>query len=184
MADLKITELSALTTVLGEDLLAIVDDPTGTASTKKIRAGDFQSTWHVGARVTNSTDTTIADVTATELDWDTEDWDTDTIHDAGNPERLTCKTAGKYFYWCIINYDGDAQGDRQARLYLGGLATGTLTAASKSWNLGATATCYVVLAGTIDLAVNEYISFVAVHLAGNNLDVNALYSECGMQRIG
>ena len=41
MADLKITELPALTTVLGEDLLAIVDDPTGTASTKKIRTDDF-----------------------------------------------------------------------------------------------------------------------------------------------
>jgi len=40
MADLKITELAALTTVLGEDLLAIVDDPTGTASTKKIRVDD------------------------------------------------------------------------------------------------------------------------------------------------
>jgi len=37
MAELKITELPALTVVIEEDLLAIVDDPTGTASTKKVR---------------------------------------------------------------------------------------------------------------------------------------------------
>jgi hypothetical protein len=36
MADQKITELTELTSPADEDLLAIVDDPSGTPTTKKI----------------------------------------------------------------------------------------------------------------------------------------------------
>jgi hypothetical protein len=38
MADKKITELTALTTLANEDLFVVVDDPSGTAVTKKITA--------------------------------------------------------------------------------------------------------------------------------------------------
>lgn len=41
MANLKITELAALTAPVGEDLLAIVDDPSGTPVTKKVTLTDF-----------------------------------------------------------------------------------------------------------------------------------------------
>lgn len=41
MADAKITDLNELTTVADGDLLAIVDDPTGSAETKKITRGNL-----------------------------------------------------------------------------------------------------------------------------------------------
>ncbi len=137
--------------------------------------GPLGAPYTEGARVKNSGDQTIAHATDVELDWDTEDWDTDGIHDAGDPERLTCKTAGKYFYWCILNYDGDSTGYRQARLYVDGFGTGILTAVSKFINLGAADTTYVVLSGAIELAVNEYLSIVAFRKAGTTLDVNSAF---------
>lgn len=41
MADKKITELTALTTLANEDLFVVVDDPSGTATTKKITAANI-----------------------------------------------------------------------------------------------------------------------------------------------
>ncbi len=43
MADVKITELPELITAAGEDLLAIIDDPSGTPITKKITRTNFLS---------------------------------------------------------------------------------------------------------------------------------------------
>lgn len=42
MADAKITALTALTTPADEDLLPIVDDPSGTPATKKVTVGDLR----------------------------------------------------------------------------------------------------------------------------------------------
>jgi len=43
MADkaLKISELTALTTISGDDLLVIVDDPSGTPTTKKVTVANL-----------------------------------------------------------------------------------------------------------------------------------------------
>jgi hypothetical protein len=43
MADKKITELTALTSLSNDDLLVVVDDPAGTAVTKKITASNLKS---------------------------------------------------------------------------------------------------------------------------------------------
>lgn len=41
MADKKITELTALTSLANEDLFVVVDDPSGTATSKKITAANL-----------------------------------------------------------------------------------------------------------------------------------------------
>lgn len=41
MANLKITELTAMTDPVGADVLPLVDDPAGTPVTKKVTRGDF-----------------------------------------------------------------------------------------------------------------------------------------------
>lgn len=41
MADKKISELTAITSVSADDLLIVVDDPTGTAASNKITVADF-----------------------------------------------------------------------------------------------------------------------------------------------
>lgn len=43
MADKKITELTALTSLSNDDLLVVVDDPAGTAVTKKITASNLKA---------------------------------------------------------------------------------------------------------------------------------------------
>ena len=104
MADLRITELAALTTVLGEDLLAIVDDPTGTASTKKIRVDNFQAS---GGGWINAADMTYAsadDPTFTA----TMSGDVSGIYGAGMRIKLTQPTGGtKYFIITKIAVSGD-----------------------------------------------------------------------------
>ena len=44
MADKKLTELDATTTASTDDLIYIVDDPSGTPVSKKITVGDFLNT--------------------------------------------------------------------------------------------------------------------------------------------
>ena len=55
MADSKITALTALTTVAGEDLVAIVDDPSGTPVSKKATIDQIK-TYIGGTKVRISTD--------------------------------------------------------------------------------------------------------------------------------
>ena len=63
MADKKVTQLTALTTTAGNDLLYVIDDPTGTPVSKKISMNDFfgavaSNTVHNGT-VTNNANTTL-----------------------------------------------------------------------------------------------------------------------------
>lgn len=43
MADKKITQLDALTTVAADDVLLIVDDPSGTPTSKKVTAANLKT---------------------------------------------------------------------------------------------------------------------------------------------
>ena len=182
MADLKITELPALTTVLGEDLLAIVDDPTGTASTKKIRTDDFQSTWHVGARVYNSAALAIGNASETVLTFDSERYDTDTIHATGtNTERLTCKTAGKYIAIGNIDWEYATAGRRFFRIYMNATIIASVENSPDEGYLG-----QLIVAEYV-LAVNDYLSLKVYQNSGGSLNINVggNYSPIfSMRRIG
>ena len=186
MADLKITELAALTTVLGEDLLAIVDDPTGTASTKKIRTDDFQSTWHVGARVYNNADISVANASPVALTFNSERFDTDTIHSTGtNTGRLTCNTAGKYLIIGTVQYDANATGERMTSIKLGG-ATFLGRVRSIANTIGGSPTVHNI-AIIYELAATNYVELFVYQTSGDALDVkNEQYSspEFMMHRIG
>lgn len=73
MADKKITQLTALTTLSNDDLLVVVDDPSGTPVTKKITASNLKAGLAPTASptftgtVTLPTDTSVGDVSSTEL---------------------------------------------------------------------------------------------------------------------
>ena len=69
MADKKVTELTALTTASGDDLLLVVNDPLGTPASRKITVNQFFSsvaanTVHTGT-VSFNANTTIAGNKAT-----------------------------------------------------------------------------------------------------------------------
>jgi len=184
MADLKITELAALTVVNDEDLIAIVDDPTGTASTKKIRVDDFQSTWHVGARVYNNANISIAHDTYTALTFNSEVYDTDSIHSTGtNTGRLTCQTSGKYLIMATISFTDNAAGTRWVYFPIGGVG-----AISNFTVFAANAAGTKIVASTIySLSVGQYVTCKVYQSSGGALNVE--YSSMNspyfmMQRIG
>ena len=184
MADLKITELAALTVVNNEDLIAIVDDPTGTASTKKIRTDDFQSTWHVGARVYNSGNISLTNITLTDLTFDSERYDTDSIHNTStNTDRLTCNTAGKYL---IVGnaYLADGQYNFQLRIELNDATFIGQTLI----DTGTYSVIKIVTVSTIyDLAATNYVKLIAYQGSGGAVNINAsgnISPEFMMHRIG
>jgi len=184
MADLKITELAALTTVLGEDLLAIVDDPTGTASTKKIRTDDFQSTWHVGVKVYNNANTAVDHNTWTTLTFNSEGYDTDSMHSTGtNTSRLTCQSAGYYSISCGVDWAANAAGDRGLLIKLGGSDNLSIMKAPASTS-GESANHLEVKSY---LAVGNYVELLAYQSSGGALDARVIYSTLPhfmMHRIG
>jgi len=184
MVDLKITELAALTVVNDEDLIAIVDDPTGTASTKKIRTDDFQSTWHVGARVYDAGNQTISNTTDTAVAFDSERWDTDTIHDTStNNSKLTCNTAGKYLISGNIQWDGNSTGTRIVFIKL----NGATVIAKSSTNITDASNFQMQCTTIYDLAVTNYVELFVRQSSGDDLaiELNANFTnEFMMQRIG
>jgi hypothetical protein len=54
MADKKVTALDALTTVTADDLLLIVDDPSGTPTSKKVTAANLATYTSTGLATTTA----------------------------------------------------------------------------------------------------------------------------------
>ena len=183
MADLKITELAALTVVNNEDLIAIVDDPTGTASTKKIRTDDFQSGWHVGARVYHDANIDCPSGEWVALSFNSERYDTDGIHSAatGTFSRLTCQTSGKYLIIGNILWHPDTAARRILQINL----NGDITIGIVEYSVVASEKMNV--SSIYDLEVGNYVGLWAYQNSGGALPViaTAQYSpEFMMQRIG
>lgn len=55
MADKKVSELTSITNVSGDDLLMVVNDPAGTAGSRKISISNFLANVSVATIHTNST---------------------------------------------------------------------------------------------------------------------------------
>lgn len=137
-----------------------------------------------GARVYNSGNISVNDVTTTLLTYDSERYDTDAIHDIGvNPGRLTCKTAGKYSISTHVRFQADADGYRIVYIKL----NGTTNIAIQEGNAPSGGSMIISCETKYDLAENDYVETLVYFLAGNVLNVEATgnYSpEFAMQRIG
>ena len=122
----------------------------------------------VGARVTNSTNTTFANATVTTLTFDTETYDTNTIHStATNTSRLTIPS-GKDGYWEIygtIRFDGSGTGQRQLRLLKNGTMMDIFVLAGSS-----AADASLIVSDTIYLVATDYIELAAYQSSGGNLN--------------
>jgi hypothetical protein len=140
------------------------------------------SAYTQGARVYNNANISVADASGTALTFNSERYDTDTIHDTvTNPERLTCKTAGKYIITGHVFWASDNDGYRQLEI----LVNATTIAVTR--NLAVTGGNAQSITTIYDLEVNDYVTLKVYHTAGNALNVTAAgnYSpEFAMQRIG
>lgn len=65
MADKKVTELDALTTLSADDLFMVVDDPAGSPSTKKVTAGSVFGDINFPAKIGTSGSLSLRTLTPT-----------------------------------------------------------------------------------------------------------------------
>lgn len=93
MADKKISDFTAVTSVADADLFEI---ETAAGNSRKITKANLFA--FSGALVKKSADQTSADYSAfPTVSWDAEEYDTDAYHDnSTNPSRLTVPAAGYY----------------------------------------------------------------------------------------
>lgn len=135
----------------------------------------------LGARVRRSTNQTISNATMTAISFDTERWDTDTIWDAGQPTRLTCKTAGAYLITGHVCWDNNTGGTyRLATIRL----NGTTELARQAGVLSAYGEASV---STIyKLAVNDYVELCVYQDSGGDRTLEAIQAwspEFAMQLL-
>jgi len=121
-----------------------------------------------GCRVLRTTVQSIAAETWVSVNFTSEGYDTDGMHDnVTNNERITIKTAGKYFIGCYIPFDANATGQRSWRLLTGGdsIAQALINATAGSFN------SVVTLITVEEFAVNDYIEAQVFQNSGGSLNV-------------
>lgn len=134
--------------------------------------------------VAKSAAQTLATTTLTTLSWDTEVYDKpdNLMHDnTTNNSRLKARVAGRYLASCIVEWDVNATGSRQTRLYVNGVDT--FLANTQAVTAAATETVHAVVFPPIDMALNDYVEVVAAQTSGGNLNVLSTYSRFGLSRI-
>ena len=188
MANIKISDLTALSAQPSTDDLFVIVDVSEAADadkTKKIDFGYAIKTYAdtitatvfasypevvPSARVYNDADIAVANNSNVTLTFNKERWDTDTIHDTStNTGRLTCKTAGIYHIYASVAFASNATGYRYINIRLNGstmIATlGHTEVAASNENMS--------ISTEYSLAVNDYVELVVYQNSGGALNVIA-----------
>ncbi|MBA7581334.1 hypothetical protein ES708_23236 [subsurface metagenome] len=140
--------------------------------------------YNEGARVYHSIAQAIPHNEWTVLTFGSELYDTDSIHDlVVNPDRLTCKTAGKYLISFAGSFEAHAAGRRHAAIN----ATPGGDIARKSKNPTAGTETSFTLTTVWNMAVGDYVKVAVFQTSGGNLDMESVENYTPhfmMQRIG
>jgi hypothetical protein len=136
----------------------------------------------VGCNIYRSTTQSIADATATAIQFNAETFDTDSFHDnVTNNTRVTIPSgkSGKYLFTAWVSIETNATGYRNLELLKNGT---TLTG---SWSLGFTpnSTGYAGFCGAvvIDLTAGDYMEVLATQTSGSNKNViGSIYGATGL----
>lgn len=140
--------------------------------------------YNEGARAYHSIAQEIPHNDWTFLTFNSELYDTDDIHDlAVNPDRLTCKTAGKYVISLTASYEAAAAGTRHIAV----TATPGGEIAHKSKNPTAGLETCLTLTTVWHLEVNHYIQASVFQTSGGARDILSVANYTPhfmMQRIG
>ena len=185
MADTKASALTELTTPALEDLLYIVDDPSGTPTSKRVTlANVFGVALDVGARVYHDANQSTADNTDVVLAFNSERYDTDAFHDTvTNNSRLTVPSGqgGKYLISGHVTWDTNDTGSRYLKVLLNGATTiASQQAPADNFNRMSITTIY-------ELSATDYIQLQSYQNSGDALNVLAssnYQAEFALQRIG
>ena len=132
--------------------------------------------------VYSSTVPSIPNNADTALTFDTERFDTDTIHDmAGNPTRLTCKTAGKYRISACVVFAAFSTGYVTLRLILNSGAEIAKDVSIGSPTVGESLNFSILY----DLSVGDYVYLLVNQSSGGALSLaSGVNTNFSMHRIG
>ena len=174
---LTAAQLKALFDKFGVDLVAWFNATH--IGTDKIHIGD-----NPAARVYHDANQSIANVTYTQLAFNSERFDTNVMHDTTtNNTRLTCKTAGKYLIWGCVEFESNITGWR----FLEILLNGSIKTARELRTPLSGSTIVFTISTVYDLAVNDYVELQVYQSSGGALNVNVAGNhspEFSMVRVG
>lgn len=140
-----------------------------------------------GARVYNSANLAIPNITWTPLTFNSERWDTDDIHSVvSDTHKLVCKTAGKYLISVSVSWQAHTTGLRYLAIYLQDGSTVIARDGRDPIQTAAHPTC-INITTIHDMAVDEWVYSVVYQSSGVSSNVRAAPNwspEFMMQRIG
>ena len=166
MSDAKITQFNEMTAPAIEDLLAVVDDPSGSPETQKITLGSL----FPRARVYNSGDLTISNNTTTALTFDSERLDSETIHSTvSNTGRLTAPRNGFYIASISVEFESNSTGLRVLAIRLNGSTNIAIQSTSALNGL----VTRLSVSAMYYLLATHYVDCTVYQNSGGNLDVLA-----------
>jgi hypothetical protein len=118
MVDTKLTGLAAITSVDGDDLLYVASDPTGTATSKKIRVDNFLG--FCGAYYTSDAGQSISGSVYSIVDFEDKTYDTDNAVTTGVDWKFTCPAnkGGYYLVTAFITFVNSSTWDVAEELRL------------------------------------------------------------------
>jgi hypothetical protein len=136
----------------------------------------------VGCNIYRSSTQSIANATATAIEFNAETFDTDSFHDnSTNPSRVTIPAGkgGKYLFTAWANIETNATGYRNLEL----LKNGTTLTGSWSISFTPSATGYAGFCGAvvIDLTAGDYMEVLATQTSGSSKNViGSIYGATGL----
>lgn len=170
----------------------IVDNWTWAGSLKRngsVWSGLANSTEMLGnwgAKAHNSTTISIANITWTDVTFDTEGangWDSGTIHSVStNTQNFTCPVAGKYLCFCEVYWASNATGFRAIRVNHAGAQI------SEQYAINLVATAFTMQhVWVANAAASDVIKFQVYQNSGGSLNITNSGSygiSGGIQWIG
>ncbi|MBA7532642.1 hypothetical protein ES705_24868 [subsurface metagenome] len=121
---------------------------------RKAYVDALESRFQIGARARRDAILVVGTGVATTVQLNIEDYDTNGIHSTTvNPERLTCRTAGKYLINAAIEFVPNATGFRILYVYTNATDIAIVSELSPSNAEYASLNCSTLF----DLAVNDYV---------------------------
>lgn len=184
MTDQSIVDFPENTDPQADDLLVMVNDPSGSPTTEKITVENFMlDTEDVipSVRVYKSGVQGIPATTWTIVTFDTESYDTDSMHDTvTNNERIVCQRAGKYHVFAQLRYAAGT-GWRTMALYNQDGDDVSWVFSTTSWGGNPT---YLHASLVLDMAVGDYVYMRTYSTGAYNADSGENGTYLGMTRIG
>lgn len=164
MADLKISQLTAKTSLTGAEEFPINDGGT----TKKATVGLIVPAFH-GCKVYHSTTASTTSGVDMQPPFDSEEFDTDSYHDTvTNNTRITIPTGlgGYYELGCFISFQGNATNNRHARFRLNGT---TIVRGSGPYITGSSNGTWIQSIVVLSLAAADYVEVNVFQNSGSTI---------------